>query len=320
MKKDIAARYLIPIVGAFTLWPAVTPAVALLLGLTIAWFFQNPYPTKDMTSKLLTWSVVGLGCGMNLETVATVGFQGLGYTFLSIAFVFFLGFWLRKIFKIEDEIGLLVTVGTAICGGSAIAAVAPVIKAKTHSISVALGTVFILNAVGLILFPALGHYFGMSEKAFGLWAALAIHDTSSVVGATVSYGVEAAAIGTTVKLARALWIVPVVIALSFWQRRSDQQKQDVDAKIQKTKKPWFILGFLMAAAIVTWVPALQGIGHHIEFVARRTLVLTLFLIGLGLSRENLKKVGFMPLLMGIVLWFLVLISMGIAVQAQWIQS
>lgn len=330
MNKDIAPRYLIPILGAFTLWPAVSPAVALLLGLTMAWFFQNPYPTKDFTSKLLTWSVVGLGCGMNLETVGTVGLQGLGYTFLSIAFVFVLGLWLRKVFKIEDEIGLLVTVGTAICGGSAIAAVAPVIKAKTHSISVALGTVFILNAAGLILFPLLGHYFGMSEKAFGLWAALAIHDTSSVVGATVSYGVEAAAIGTTVKLARALWIVPVVIAISFWQKRSDQQKQDVyaksngsakaESKIEKTKKPWFILGFLVAAALVTWIPSLQGIGHNIEFVARRTLVLTLFFIGLGLSKDNLKKVGFMPLLMGIVLWFLVLIAMGIAVQAQWIQS
>ena len=169
---------LIPIIGLVCLFPAVSPAMALVAGIILAFTLSTPYPVQKYTSNLLSWSVIGLGAGMNLEIVAKVGLEGIGYTAVSILGVFILGFILQKILKVEDHVGLLVTVGTAICGGSAIAAVTPVIKAKPQSVSVALGTVFILNAVALVLFPTVGHLFQLSERSFGLWSALAIHDTS----------------------------------------------------------------------------------------------------------------------------------------------
>lgn len=308
MTKKTFASVLIPIVGLVTLFPPISAAIALIAGISIAVLLENPYPTKNYTHKLLTWSVVGLGAGMNLETVAKVGVQGLGYTVISIGLVFIVGFILQTLFKVDSESGTLITVGTAICGGSAIAAVTPVIRAKPHSVSVALGTVFILNAAALILFPMIGHYLNMSQRAFGLWSALAIHDTSSVVGATVAYGKEAAEIGTTVKLARALWIVPVALTIGFFFKKS------ADGTAQKMKIPWFIFGFIAAAALVTWVPALQEPGSWVEFVAKRLLVLTLFFIGLGLSKENLQKVGVKPMFMGLALWIIVLLSSLAAIQ------
>jgi uncharacterized integral membrane protein (TIGR00698 family) len=312
MSKSTLSRILIPLVGILVLLPFVSAAQALVSGVLIALFMENPYPTKQYTHRLLTLSVIGLGAGMNLETVARVGLQGIGYTFISIAGVFILGIILQKSFKVDEESGLLITVGTAICGGSAIAAVTPILRAKPHSVSVALGTVFILNAVALIIFPIIGHHFQMTERAFGLWSALAIHDTSSVVGATVSYGKLAAEVGTTVKLARALWIVPVALLIGRIKKSNDQAEQG------KAKKPWFILGFIIAAALVTWVPELQKPGHWVEAIAKRLLVLTLFFIGLGLSRETLKKVGFRPLILGITLWAIVAVSTFVAVQSSWI--
>jgi uncharacterized integral membrane protein (TIGR00698 family) len=296
---DIIASFIIPVVGLLCLFPFMSSAAALICGVVIALVLTNPYPTKDYTHKLLTWSVIGLGAGMNLEVVARVGLQGIGYTVISISTVFILGTVLQKLLKVDAEAGLLITVGTAICGGSAIAAVTPVIKAKSHSVSVALGTVFILNAVALVLFPPIGHFLHLSERAFGLWSALAIHDTSSVVGATVAYGKQAAEIGTTVKLARALWIVPVALGIGFWKNSSNRSAAG------KAKKPWFILGFLMAAALVTWIPMLEIPGRYVEMVARRTLVLTLFFIGLGLSKQTLKQVGIRPFILGVALWLLV---------------
>lgn len=309
MKANSSAKFLIPLVSALVLFPPVSAALALAAGVVIAVWLGNPYPTKMYTSNLLTWSVIGLGAGMNLETVARVGMQGLGYTVVSIVVVFIMGFFLQKVFRVEEEVSTLITVGTAICGGSAIAAVAPVLRAKPHSVSVALGTVFILNALALIVFPEIGHFFQMSERAFGLWSALAIHDTSSVVGASVSYGKIAAEVGTTVKLARALWIVPVVLAIGLFR------KVKAGEATGPTKKPWFILGFVLMAALVTWVPSLQETGHFVEFLARRLLVLTLFFIGLGLSKENLKKVGFRPFLMGVTLWVLVLAASFVAIES-----
>ena len=315
MNKSAIARFLIPLVGIVVLFPFVSPAVALVSGVALALLLENPYPTREYTHRLLTWSVIGLGAGMNLQTVASVGVQGIGYTIISIASVFIVGTALQKLFKVNDEVGLLITVGTAICGGSAIAAVTPVIGAKPQSVSVALGTVFILNAVALIIFPPIGHFFNLSERAFGLWSALAIHDTSSVVGATVSYGKIAAEVGTTVKLARALWIVPVALIIGFLKRSDDHG----DARqAGKAKKPWFILGFLIAAALVTWVPSLQPVGHIVEMIAKRALVLTLFFIGLGLSRATLKQVGLRPLVLGVVLWVLVAsVTLG-AVKLGWL--
>jgi uncharacterized integral membrane protein (TIGR00698 family) len=313
MNKQMIARILIPIVGVLTLLPFVQPAIALVSGVLIALLLENPYPTREYTHRLLTWSVIGLGAGMNLQTVANVGLQGIGYTIISINAVFLVGTLLQKLFRVDGEVGLLITVGTAICGGSAIAAVTPVIRAKPHSVSVALGTVFILNALALIIFPPIGHALHLSERAFGLWSALAIHDTSSVVGATVSYGKIAAEVGTTVKLARALWIVPVALIIGFIKRDPNQT-----GETGKAKRPWFILGFLIAAALVTWVPALQPAGHLVEQVAKRALVLTLFFIGLGLSKATIKQVGFRPLILGFTLWVLVASLTLAAVEIGWL--
>jgi uncharacterized integral membrane protein (TIGR00698 family) len=309
MNKRKAGKILIPLVAILVLFPFVPPALALIAGILIALLIENPYPTKEYTHRLLTISVVGLGAGMNLLTVAKVGVEGIGYTIVSIGFVLCLGFLLRKLLRVEEETGILITIGTAICGGSAIAAVTPILRAKPHSVSVALGTVFILNALALIIFPPIGHALQMSERSFGLWSALAIHDTSSVVGATVAYGKIAAEVGTTVKLARALWIVPVALGVGFLKR---------DGGPVKAKKPWFILGFLLAAALVTWIPQLTEPGHYVEAVAKRLLVLTLFLIGLGLSKETLQKVGFRPLLFGFLLWLCVLVTTLAAIQLHWI--
>jgi uncharacterized integral membrane protein (TIGR00698 family) len=191
-------------------------------------------------------------------------------------------------------------VGTAICGGSAIAAVAPVIRAKHHEISVALGIVFLLNALALVIFPFIGHAVNLDQSQFGLWAALAIHDTSSVVGATLQYGAQALEVGTTVKLARALWIIPLAMLIAAV--RSGHEK--TEGEVQKAKRPWFILGFIIAAAVVTIFPSLQPLGHQIEMIAKRALVLTLFLIGSNLSLQTIRSVGFKPFIHGVLLWLI----------------
>lgn len=299
MNYPPVSRFLIPLIGLSILALPISSAQALIAGVLIAVFLGNPYPTKQYTHRLLTWSVIGLGAGMNLITVARVGMEGLGYTAVSIFGVFVLGHILSRMIKVDEEIALLTTVGTAICGGSAIAAVTPVLRAKSHSVSVALGIVFILNALALVIFPSIGHAFHMDEPAFGLWSALAIHDTSSVVGATTAYGPRAAEIGTTIKLARALWIVPVAFGLGLMLNKKDK------GLATKAKKPWFILGFVLMAALMTFVPELHQAGSWIELIARRTLVLTLFFIGLDLSKETLAKVGFKPFVFGFTLWAIV---------------
>lgn len=300
MNRKLIAKILMILTGIFCLTPWMPAVAALSCGILIAVIFENPFLTQTRASvhRLLTWSVMGLGCGMNLLVVAKVGAQGLGYTVVGITCTMALGLFLGRLLRLEREIAILIATGTAICGGSAIAAVGPVIRAKSHSMSVALGTVFLFNAVALLIFPPLGHYFGLSQHQFGLWSALAIHDTSSVVGSALQYGNEALQIATTVKLARALWIVPVTVAAS-WMFSKGEQKG-------KAKRPWFILGFLIAAAIVTWIPGTQAAGHLVETVAKRTLVLTLFFIGANLSRETLKQVGPTPLIQGFLLWVIVL--------------
>lgn len=297
------ARILIPVGALLCLWPAVSSAAALFLGVVIAVVFGNPYNehTRRYTSKLLTWSVMGLGAGMNLQVVAQAGLHGIGYTVVGISATLLLGFLISRMLRVERDAGVLISVGTAICGGSAIAAIAPTLRAKPHSISVALGTVFLLNALALFIFPPLGHWFSLTQNQFGLWSALAIHDTSSVVGATLQYGNEALQIGTTVKLARALWIVPLTLASSFIFARNPEGS-DSSAK---TQYPWFILGFLATAAIVTWAPDLRPAGHILENLAKRGLVLTLFLIGANLTLEILKSVGFRPFVLGVLLWVIV---------------
>lgn len=286
------------------------------MGVVLAVSFGNPYSelTKSLTHRLLSLSVIGLGAGMNLNVVAQVGLHGIGYTVIGIGTTFLLGTLFGKLLKISPDTSILVTSGTAICGGSAIAAISPVLKAKSHEVSVALGIVFMLNACALFIFPAIGHHFQMSEGQFGLWSALAIHDTSSVVGATMHYGPHALEVGTTVKLARALWIVPITFIMGWIVSRRPNQ----EAGETKKKYPWFILGFLAMAAIMTWIPSLQGVGHVIETISKRVLVLTLFLIGTNLTKETLQAVGFRPFVQGICLWIIMASASLFAILEGWI--
>jgi uncharacterized integral membrane protein (TIGR00698 family) len=283
-------------VAAACLLPWVGPATALTAGILFSLLVGNPGPqrTAIWSKVLLQASVVGLGFGLSLSTVWRVGARSAVYTVVGIAATLAAGYVLGRLAGTTGPLSTLISFGTAICGGSAIAAMGPVVKAKTEEIAVALATVFTLNAAALMLFPAVGRFLQMGQAAFGLWAGLAIHDTSSVVGAASAYGAEALAVATTVKLTRALWIMPCVLAAAF-VKRSDQ----------KVKFPLFILGFLAAAAARTALPALQGVWDALVAVARQSLVLTLFLIGAGLTRDVLRRVGIRPLAQGVLLWALV---------------
>lgn len=293
-------RVLFPALAVVCLHPVISPAAALLMGVVAALVFGNPYLdlTHKVTHKLLALSIVGLGAAMDFGVIAQVGLHGLGLTALSIAAILGIGIMLGKFLRAERDASILIAVGTAICGGSAIAAAAPVIHAKQENISVALGVVFLLNALALMLFPWIGHYFDLGQHQFGIWSALSIHDTSSVVGATSHYGSEALEVGTTVKLTRALWIIPVTFLLAMLVKKEGEDEP------VKTKKPWFILGFVLVAAFFSWVPGVQDAGEIVGQVAKRVLVMTLFLIGASLTRDTLKAVGFKPLVQGIILWVL----------------
>lgn len=312
-------KFIFILMAVLCLHPAFPAAAALLLGILLSLTLGNPYPqfTRQTTPRLLQISVVGLGAGMNLATIGQVGLEGVGYTAVGIALTFFLGLFIGKLFKVDLSTSLLVTAGTAICGGSAIAAVASTIRAKSDEISMALVTVFLLNASALFFFPLMGHFFGLTQRQFGLLSALAIHDTSSVVGAALQYGTEAVEVATTVKLARALWIIPVTLGVGwFWNRGSREKKGE---NVRPTpKRPWFILGFLLAAALVTWVPALKSTGASVSFLAKRTLVLTLFLIGAGISRDTFRNIGFKPLLQGMLLWLFVTSATLSSLYLNWI--
>jgi uncharacterized integral membrane protein (TIGR00698 family) len=316
--KPVLARVLVPLCAMLALFPFVSAAMALVTGILIELLLGNPFQalTRKWTHTLLALSVVGLGAGMDLRAVAKAGLQGLGYTVVSISASIALGLWLSRRFRLHRDAGLLVTVGTAICGGSAIAAVAPVIQAEEHDTSVALATVFLLNAAALVLFPFIGHRMALTQHQFGLWAALAIHDTSSVVGAGMAYGPQALSEATTVKLARALWIVPVAFAVGFLWNRGSKETRATEKK--KAKKPWFILGFIAVAALVTYLPSLHAPGQFVYAAAKRSLVLTLFFIGAGLTREAVRKVGIRPFLMGVTLWLLVAGLSLAAIHGHWI--
>ncbi len=296
------ARLAVPLVAAATLLPWVSSGVALLAGVGVALTLGNPWPARSraLAHTMLTWSVVGLGAGMNLAVVGRVGLHGLGYTALGITTALLLGTLLGRLLRTARDTSLLVTVGTAICGGSAIAAVAPAIHAKDHDVSMALVTVFLLNAIALLVFPPIGHHLHLGQDAFGLWCALAIHDTSSVVGAAAHYGPRALEVATAAKLARALWIVPVTFAIAMHRARTAPPET---AATTRPAMPWFIAGFLAVAALVTFVPALRGAGQLVSAGAHRLLAVTLFLMGLGLSRQALRALGVRPLVQAVVLWF-----------------
>lgn len=281
----------------FCLSPLASPAIALLCGLLIAQVIGHPYAhlNHKATHWLLQASVVGLGFGMNLHSVMQAGKQGVVITIITIACTFIVGILLGKWFGIEKKIAYLITSGTAICGGSAIAAISPVIKAEEKHISVALGCVFILNAAALFIFPAVGHYFKLTQTQFGLWCAIAIHDTSSVVAASGKYGAQALAIATTVKLARALWIMPVAIISSIIFKN----------KSSKIAVPYFIVLFVIALLLNTYVAQLHVINQYLMLIAKSGLTLTLFLIGAGLSRKMISSVGARPFLQGVLLWLFI---------------
>lgn len=278
--------------------PLVNAPLALLTGVIFALTWGNPYPVETRTLQrwLLQGAVVGLGAAMNLNVVLRVGAAGVWQTLLGLSVTLGLALLLAKALETEPTTSLLIGVGTAICGGSAIAAVAPAIGARSQQISVALAVVFLLNGVALLVFPTLGRLSALTPEQFGLWSALAIHDTSSVVGASMQFGPESLAVGTTVKLARALWIIPLTVLLAkFWC------SADAIPGLPQ-RRPWFILGFLAVAALVTWVPSLQAAGQFVALGARQVLVATLFLVGAGVSREALAEVGARPIILGVVLW------------------
>lgn len=292
----ILTRFIFIFLAAFCLTPWASPPLALFMGIAAAFTIKNPYPnqSRSISKKLLQFSVVGLGFGMNLHSSLEAGKEGMVFTIISVVGTMCLGILLGKLLKVEFNTAYLVSSGTAICGGSAIAAIAPVTGAKSHQISVAMGTVFILNAIALFIFPPIGHFFGLTQEQFGLWAAIAIHDTSSVVGAAANYGEKALEIATLVKLTRALWIIPLVLISSLFFK----------AESKKKYVPWFILFFVLAMIANTFIPmfAESGFSSFMSQLARRGLTLTLFLIGAGLSRAMLKEVGFHPMFLGVALW------------------
>jgi uncharacterized integral membrane protein (TIGR00698 family) len=275
----------------------LSPPIALAAGLVYGLSFtSHPYhsSTKPLSQLLLKASVVGLGFGMNLGEVLQTGRSGFLYTAVGISATMALGLAIGKFMRVDRTSSLLISIGTAICGGSAIAAVGPIANASEDEMAVSLGTVFVLNSVALVLFPALGWRLHLSQTQFGLWAALAIHDTSSVVGATAKYGAIALSVGTTVKLARALWIVPISLAIAIIKRS--------EARI---RWPWFILFFCLAAFANTYWPVFHSVYAAANHLGRLGLVVTLFLIGTGLTRETLRQVGIRPMLQGLVLWITV---------------
>lgn len=285
--------------------PFVSAPMALVGGILFSMIFKNPFPafSHRTTGWLLKMSVVGLGFGMNVYVAIDAGKDGLGLTIMSILVTLLLGFLLGRKLKIAPKTSHLVASGTAICGGSAIAAVAPVVKASEDEMSVSLAIVFFLNSVALIIFPLVGHMLEMSQHDFGLWSAIAIHDTSSVVGAAQTYGEEALQVATTVKLARALWIIPVALisALFF---KGDRKKLSI---------PYFIGFFVLAMLFNTFFPAITSLfGATVVKASKLSLTACLFLIGAGLSIEKLRAVGWKPMVLGVVLWiFISVLSLGV---------
>lgn len=286
--------------AVLSLFPFISSATALVLGIIYAQIFENPYSkqTKKATGLLLKVAVVGLGFGMNVYSALAAGKDGFVLTIFSIFLTLILGFGIGKLLKIDKKISYLISSGTAICGGSAIAAVSPVIDADEKQISVALGIVFILNSVALLIFPPIGHALGLSQVDFGLWSAIAIHDTSSVVGAAAKYGDEALEVATTVKLARALWVIPVAFLSTMLFKN----------KGSKVKIPYFIGLFILAMLANSYIPFIQPLGPYIVELSKAALTLTLFLIGTSLSFRTVKNVGAKPFIEGVLLWIFISVS------------
>ena len=279
--------------------PFMSPAYALVLGIVLSLMgVKNNEVTKHVSLSLKA-SIILLGFGMNLTQVIEASKSGFMETATSVVFVMTIGILLTKLFKVEKNTGLLISAGTAICGGSAIAAVSPILDAKTHQISFSLIVVFSLNAIALLIFPAIGHYFNMSQEAFGNWAAIAIHDTSSVVGAGAIYGDKALEVATTVKLIRALWIIPLSIIIAFFQKG----KSSKDVKI-----PWFIALFVITILIAYLFPQNANLYTELSWLGKKGMVIALFLIGANIHFSEVKKAGLSSFMLGVMLWIIIGIS------------
>ncbi|MEZ7528398.1 YeiH family protein [Cloacibacterium normanense] len=294
LQKKLLLQLLFLALAVLSFTPLISPPIALLFGILFVNIFGKVLETDSFVKKLLQYSIIGLGFGINLNTAIEAGSQGFLFTVSTIALVMIFGLFLAKILKINKTIAQLISAGTAICGGSAIAAVAPILKANSKQTSIALGIVFVLNAVALFIFPEIGHFFNLTQNQFGIWSAIAIHDTSSVVGAASKYGNEALQIATTVKLARALWIIPLAFLISIFTKSEG-----------KIKIPYFIGFFVLAILAGTYLPFLQNFNSIISEISRDTLKVALFLIGAGLSLQSLKNIGIKPLLLGIILWIFI---------------
>jgi len=287
----------------------ISPPIALCAGIIFALSLEHPYAadSRALAKFLLQASVVALGFGMNLHEVLKAGRSGFLYTALGIGFALLAGLLIGKIWKVRGTISYLIPTGTAICGGSAIAAIGPIVQASDEEMAVSLGTVFILNSIALFIFPSIGAGLHLSQSQFGLWSALAIHDTSSVVGAASRYGNEALLVATTVKLARALWIVPLALATAAVKRSRS-----------KIQIPWFIFLFCLAAVINTYGPQEPRLSEMFFRLGRLGLTVTLFLIGTGISRRTLEEVGWRPLAQGVLLWILVGVTSLYFIRTGWI--
>ena len=283
----------------------VSSPMALVGGFLFRYFLGHPFVTLNSTAVnwLLKVAVVGLGFGMNLVETLNAGSDGFILTVFSISVTLILGFYIGKLLKMDRKSSHLISSGTAICGGSAIAAVAPIINASERDISISLGVIFLLNSVALIVFPPLGHLIGLSQHEFGLWCAIAIHDTSSVVGAAYTFGEEALNVATTVKLARALWIIPLSFLSVFLFK----------GKGRRVKIPYFIFLFILAIILNSYLPISDVITESITSISKSLLVLTLFLIGAGLSIEKLKIAGWKPMILGLSLWIFISVSSLLAI-------
>lgn len=301
LDKPITARKIIFVfLLLLCITPLITPPIALLLGIIVAQVIGHPFlkHNKKATTILLQVSVVGLGFGMNVGTALKAGKQGIVFTIVSILGTLVLGAILGKLLNVEKKTSHLVSCGTAICGGSAIAAVSPIIGADEKNVSVALGIVFILNSIALFIFPYIGSAMHLTEPQFGMWCAIAIHDTSSVVGAASRYGMHALEVATTVKLARALWIIPVALGSTLVFKN----------KKAKVKIPYFIGCFILAMMVNTYVPGFHTISPVLVTIAKIGLTITLFLIGAGLSGKVLRSVGIKPFLQGVILWIVISVA------------
>ena len=297
MKKKLSFLYLL--LPLLCMCSFVTAPMALFCGILLAFLkIERPFEFKKYSSPLLQYSVVLMGFGMSLQQVIEVSSKGIILTACSVLLVFLFGMLLGRLLKVDRNTAMLISSGTAICGGSAIAAVSPIIKAKDNQISFALTVVFFLNALALFIFPPIGRALNMGEVDFGYWSAIAIHDTSSVVGAGAAYGPDALQTAVTVKLARTLWIIPLSFLVLFINRKHDSNKG-------KVKIPWFILYFVVAILIAFLLPQFSELYTNLAFLGRRGMVVALFMIGCGFSVEDLKKAGWRSFVLGVLLWIVI---------------